>query len=83
MEPRPRGRGNRGVEAARPTAEGASMEPRPRGRGNDCGQAIEWGPIVLQWSHVLEDVEIERMRPQPDHLVQLQWSHVLEDVEIC
>ena len=59
------------------------MEPRPRGRGNlSRPQRLLRRLHRLQWSHVLEDVEMD-LRPLPLPIRgQLQWSHVLEDVEM-
>ena len=58
MEPRPIGRGNPEVYTLLEALQLASMEPRPIGRGN-AGRIypITRQAIMLQWSHVLLDVE--------------------------
>src|SRR5690606_33548309 len=57
MEPRPIGRGNMSGSSWPVWRINASMEPRPIGRGNE--HTPEPGRIdeLLQWSHVLLDVE--------------------------
>ena len=59
------------------------MEPRPHERGNwqrltAKGRAVN----MLQWSHVLTNVETSRSHHAPAHRTKpLQWSHVLTNVE--
>jgi len=57
MEPRPNRRGNVESLAQARTTNQASMEPRPNRRGNREKTTIGIPKMLLQWSHVLTDVE--------------------------
>ncbi len=60
----------------------ASMEPRPFERGNEAkGNYETLKNEVLQWSHVLSNVETSAVVVSRNILDLLQWSHVLSNVE--
>src|ERR1700759_4023936 len=83
MEPRPHERGNsRKARSSRALETPASMEPRPHERGNGVESAqSRVNDRVLQWSHVLTNVETAGATPAPASAKGLQWSHVLTNVE--
>ncbi len=83
MEPRPFERGNLVVRPYRQAPRvAASMEPRPFERGNNqLRRARLPNRRVLQWSHVLSNVETSCSRHSLHERRRLQWSHVLSNVE--
>src|SRR5271165_4046046 len=83
MGPRPLGRGNRRFPfAMRLTADSASTGPRPLGRGNlSIKLASRARCPLLQWGHVLSDVETWPITIKQPPAIRLQWGHVLSDVE--
>jgi hypothetical protein len=58
------------------------MEPRPHERGNGGVEPKDM-PLedLLQWSHVLMNVETSTLSVPTDSPSSLQWSHVLMNVE--
>ena len=81
MEPRPHERGKPAVALALQAAGGASMEPRPHERGKPIFRKPDVAACVLQWSHVLTNVERIRAETAICAGQRLQWSHVLTNVE--
>ena len=59
MEPRPHERGKRLIIRWIEPRKPASMEPRPHERGKLDGSLSDHRATVLQWSHVLTNVESE------------------------
>ena len=57
------------------------MEPRPHERGNPFRNALVRRIRMLQWSHVLTNVETWDARRIGAVPFTLQWSHVLTNVE--
>src|ERR1043166_2912600 len=58
------------------------MEPRPHERGNlNPNMGALAARRLLQWSHVLTNVETPTLRRWLALLSPLQWSHVLTNVE--
>ena len=59
----------------------ASMEPRPHERGNERAKCAARFHQLLQWSHVLTNVETSSAWAARAANNSLQWSHVLTNVE--
>src|SRR5579885_624336 len=81
MEPRPHERGNRRQVRAARRRGFASMEPRPHERGNSSFRRLVHLVLLLQWSHVLTNVETGQRPARSSPGTALQWSHVLTNVE--
>ena len=60
----------------------ASMEPRPHERGKlRQVRGFHLCKVMLQWSHVLTNVERTGCEAGKGENMELQWSHVLTNVE--